>query len=100
MPISVRIDLAAGPPIGFWTVEAFSHLDANKNTYWRCRCRCGTVKTVVGIALRQGTSRSCGCLRKIVSSCKRKKIPVPPDVEAARCVGGSRRVKGSRPASR
>ena len=33
---------------------------------WRCRCRCGTIKTVSGVALRTGRTRSCGCLRREV----------------------------------
>ena len=33
---------------------------------WLCRCSCGTEKIVLGKSLRQGKSRSCGCLRREV----------------------------------
>lgn len=31
---------------------------------WLCRCSCGTEKPVLASSLRQGKSRSCGCLRQ------------------------------------
>lgn len=31
--------------------------------FWRCRCSCGEVLTVVTGALRSGNTQSCGCLR-------------------------------------
>ena len=31
---------------------------------WVCQCECGTEKLVSGKALREQTSKSCGCLRK------------------------------------
>jgi len=31
---------------------------------WNCRCDCGNIKAIGGASLRQGTSRSCGCLHK------------------------------------
>lgn len=41
---------------------------AEPRTYWYCRCDCGTVKVICGHNLKQGTSRSCGCLqRELVS---------------------------------
>ncbi len=33
-------------------------------TKYRCRCQCGTAKTVTGSHLREGTTVSCGCHRK------------------------------------
>ena len=35
--------------------------------YWKCRCDCGVETIVSGKALRNGTSRSCGCLREEVN---------------------------------
>lgn len=33
----------------------------NTNNRWKVRCDCGTVKTVFGMDLRAGRTRSCGC---------------------------------------
>lgn len=30
--------------------------------YWLCRCDCGTSKVIVGVSLRRGHTKSCGCL--------------------------------------
>lgn len=35
--------------------------------WYRCRCDCGTVRDVNGATLRNGNSRSCGCLRNELS---------------------------------
>ena len=47
--------------IGRWTV-----LELSKNTSpikkWICKCDCGKIKNVAGTALRNGKSKSCGCL--------------------------------------
>jgi len=29
---------------------------------WICQCRCGKLKTILGASLRNGNTRSCGCL--------------------------------------
>jgi hypothetical protein len=31
---------------------------------WRCLCDCGTARVVLGISLRSGNSKSCGCKRR------------------------------------
>ena len=31
---------------------------------WLCKCDCGNEKIVTGINLKQGCTRSCGCLRR------------------------------------
>lgn len=31
---------------------------------WLCQCDCGNRKTVPGASLRNGNTRSCGCLRR------------------------------------
>lgn len=33
--------------------------------YWLCRCDCGTEVAILGIKLRSGNTRSCGCLREM-----------------------------------
>lgn len=35
---------------------------------WKCVCECGTSKIVIGSLLSNGTTKSCGCLRKEVTS--------------------------------
>ena len=32
--------------------------------YWKCQCDCGNIKEVRGVCLREGTIKSCGCLKK------------------------------------
>jgi transcription elongation factor Elf1 len=57
-----RIDLT-NKEYGRWCVINFSHSVYKGNSkvgYWNCRCQCGTVKTVSGATLRNGTSISCG----------------------------------------
>lgn len=36
----------------------------NKRPLWKCRCECGNVAHVTGSRLKNGTTRSCGCLHK------------------------------------
>lgn len=31
---------------------------------WVCQCECGNIKTIVGTSLRNGATKSCGCLNK------------------------------------
>lgn len=40
----------------------------NREIYWLCQCDCGSQVTVRGSSLRRGTTRSCGCLQREVSS--------------------------------
>lgn len=40
---------------------------------WLCKCDCGNEKVVSGQELRKGKTQSCGCLRKEVTSKRRKK---------------------------
>ena len=57
-----RIDLT-GQRFGRWTVIGF---DENRKgqTYWKCKCDCGIEKSVNGAKLKNGESKSCGCLSK------------------------------------
>lgn len=52
---------------GRWLVIAYSHsqMTGRRGAYWRCRCDCGIERVIHGAALRNGTSRSCGCGMRI-----------------------------------
>lgn len=39
-----------------------------KKAIWICQCQCGNIVNVYGTNLRNGTTKSCGCLRKEISS--------------------------------
>jgi len=57
------IDLL-GKVFGRWTVISFGGKHpAGKRLLWNCRCICGNIKAVNGDKLRNGDSRSCGCLK-------------------------------------
>lgn len=61
--MSKLIDLT-GQRFGRLTViEKVSQKTKCTNARWRCKCDCGKETTVLGITLRRGESRSCGCYR-------------------------------------
>jgi len=42
----------------------------NSRTQWKCRCECGNVHNVISKSLVNGSTKSCGCLRReIVMEC-------------------------------
>ena len=43
-------------------VLGYSHVDKRHRRFYHVRCDCGVEKTVQGIQLRSGNTRSCGCL--------------------------------------
>lgn len=57
---------------GRWAVEARSHTNTHGHRCYHCVCDCGGRGVVSGSALRSGTSRSCGCLRRELSSTRWK----------------------------
>jgi hypothetical protein len=62
-----RIDLS-GKRFGRWRVIAYAG-----KAKWTCACDCGGVRAdIEGQNLREGKSRSCGCLRREVSSAVHK----------------------------
>jgi hypothetical protein len=42
-------------------VLSYSHT-LNRVVYWRCLCECGNMTTVAGSSLKNGGTKSCGCL--------------------------------------
>jgi len=51
-----------GQSFGQWTVLRLGYGTKKRERYWKCRCKCGTVKNVLGNSLRKGISKSCGCM--------------------------------------
>lgn len=49
---------------GFVTKTGSSN---SKRTTWLCKCSCGTIKAVNSAQLIEGSSKSCGCLRRELS---------------------------------
>jgi hypothetical protein len=56
-----RIDLV-GRRYGRLLVTALAGPSGHKELMWECRCDCGTTKQVKGVFLREGSTKSCGCL--------------------------------------
>jgi len=46
--------------------------DPDRNGYWICECKCGNSKSIYGGVLRNGSTRSCGCLLRESVSKRRK----------------------------
>lgn len=44
--------------------QDFSNQRKRKNAFWICQCDCGNTKSILGTKLRNGETKSCGCLRK------------------------------------
>lgn len=56
-----------GQRFGRWLATA-EELDSTKPHTVLCKCDCGTIRSVLAQNLRNGNSRSCGCLRREVNS--------------------------------
>lgn len=62
IPLIVKIENLSGQRFGKLKVLRRVHPKKNGQTAWLCQCSCGN-KTVVGIGvLKNGNTRSCGCL--------------------------------------
>jgi hypothetical protein len=61
------IDLT-GQSFGRWTVLHKAPTGPYGCAWWLCRCECGTERATAGVGLRNGTSRSCGCLHREISA--------------------------------
>lgn len=60
------IDLT-GKKFGRLTVLKRSPENINRKPAWVCQCECGNIKIVRGSDLKEGKTKSCGCLQKEVS---------------------------------
>lgn len=50
-----------GELFGMWIVVEFAGTSTTRMAYWKCRCQCGTERTVQQCSLRTGGSVCCGC---------------------------------------
>jgi hypothetical protein len=62
LKLEARLIDMVGKKFGKLTVLKKSHRSENKKIYYECACDCGKTNTVVGVHLRAGRIRSCGCL--------------------------------------
>ena len=60
--MATLIDLA-GQRFGRWLVLKRADKRIRGQTLWLCECDCGSTKIVNGSTLKNGVSKSCGCLR-------------------------------------
>ena len=42
----------------------YNKKDSKGNSFWKCKCECGSYVVVPGYCLKNGNTRSCGCLQK------------------------------------
>lgn len=59
-----RVIDETGNRYGRWTVLYRAGTDKYNRATWHCRCDCGSEKDVAGLMLRNGRSKSCGCINK------------------------------------
>lgn len=57
-----------GQRFGRLMVQAIAGKSRRGEVVWECLCDCGTSHRIVGVHLRRGLSRSCGCLRRETSA--------------------------------
>lgn len=60
--------ISPGSKFNSLTVLRFSHYQSFKNQRVACyevECQCGNTLSVLGVSLKSGNTKSCGCLRKI-----------------------------------
>jgi len=65
--MSHTIDLA-GKKFGRWTALSRDRNAPAGQAQWRCQCECGTKRTLKGQQLCERISKSCGCLRREVTT--------------------------------
>lgn len=56
-----------GKTFNMLTVKQYDHTDNNGHIYWLCQCDCGNYTIVPSGRLKYGYTKSCGCLRRIIS---------------------------------
>lgn len=59
-----RIDLV-NKIFNSWKVLKYSHSNSRGEPYWLCECICGKLKAIRSYSLRSGSSKSCGCSKRL-----------------------------------
>lgn len=75
---SVRVEMVGKK---FGRLEVIEVIEGTKPLKWLCLCDCGKKRSVAGASLRHGETKSCGCLRKQLTS--------------ERCWGGYQEISGA-----
>lgn len=60
----MKFEDLTGKKFGRWLVINQDKNTKNSLTRWNCLCECGNKKSVVSVVLKDGRSKSCGCLWK------------------------------------
>jgi hypothetical protein len=56
------------------TVIGFVGRNAQRNSLWACACDCGSIVTLPEYRLKNGTTKSCGCLCRDLSAARAAKL--------------------------
>ena len=80
-----------GNKYGKLTVLKYAGLNKTGQALWECKCDCGNNTQVLGINLRNGNSRSCGCIKskgelKIAQLLIKNNIPFEKQKKFKNCV--------------
>lgn len=62
----ITIDNTIGKIFGRLTVIEFNGRNKHNNLLFLCKCSCGKIISVMGCKLRDGNTKSCGCLNKYI----------------------------------
>lgn len=60
-----KIKDISGQKFGQLTVIKYAYTDKHHTAIWQCKCDCGNIVEVRSDSLRNGHTRSCGCLHKL-----------------------------------
>lgn len=55
-------------------LELGNRLGKDRGLFWLCKCDCGTIKEIRGSSLRNGDTKSCGCLAKFLTAERSKLV--------------------------
>lgn len=60
----------SGKQFSNWTILGFAGRDVHNQALWNCLCACGTQKILPISSIRDGRSKSCGCMRYKITADK------------------------------